>query len=112
MTGNVVPGYEEIHECQQDLESFLLKYLASTQQSPQKTITQKKTAPSVSVDSSLRKRMTSYADKVPSASQGERNSKGFSLAGHLWSMSGKEGQGPTFEDVLEVVADWNHTAPK
>jgi len=107
MTGNVVPGYEEIHECQQDLESFLLKYLASTQQSPQKTITQKKTAPSVSVDSSLRKRMTSYADKVPSASQGERNSNGFSLAGHLWSMSGKEGQGPTFEDVLEVVADWN-----
>ena len=107
MTGNVVPGYEEIHECQQDLESFLLKYLASTQQSPQKTITQKKTAPSVSVDSSLRKRMTSYADKVQFASQGERNSSGFSLAGHLWSMSSKEGQGPTFEDVLEVVADWN-----
>lgn len=107
MTGNVMPGYEEIHECQQDLESFLLKYLASTQQSPQKPITKKQTVPSASVDSSLRKRMTTYADKVPSASQGGRNSSGFSLAGHLWSISGKEGQGPTFEEVLEVVAEWN-----
>lgn|GEM_PF-1747047 len=107
MTGSVIEGYEKIHECQQELESFLLKYLAISNQSPQKTITKKQTVPSALVDSSLRKRMTNYAAKVPSSSQGGRNSSGFALAGHLWSIVDEHGQGPTFEDVLEIVTDWN-----
>lgn len=107
MTGNVIEGYEEIHECQQELELFLSKYLTTNNPSATKTRAKQHVVPSASVDSSLRKRMTSYAAKVPSASQGGRNSSGFSLAGHLWSMSGKGGQEPTFEDVVEVVAEWN-----
>jgi putative DNA primase/helicase len=107
MTGNVIEGYDEIHECQQELESFLRKYLAVDQPSAQKTSPKKQTASSVSIDPTLRKRMSSYANKVPSVSKGERNSSGFSLAGHLWSMTGTDGQPPTFESVLEIVSEWN-----
>ena len=107
MTGNVIEGYDEIHECQQELESFLRKYLAVDQPSAQKTSPKKQTASSVSIDPTLRKRMSSYANKVSSVSKGERNSSGFSLAGHLWSMTGTDGQPPTFESVLEIVSEWN-----
>jgi putative DNA primase/helicase len=107
MTGNVIEGYDEIHECQQELESFLRTYLAVDQPSAQKTSSKKQAALDVSVDPTLRKRMTSYAKKVPSVSEGERNSSGFSLAGHLWSMKGRDGQSPTFESVLEIVSEWN-----
>lgn len=107
MTGNVIKGYEEIHECQQELELFLGKYLAVNNQTATKTSAKQHVVPSASVDSSLRKRLTSYANKVPSASQGGRNSSGFSLAGHLWAITGNDGQVPTFEDVLEVVSEWN-----
>lgn len=110
MTGNVIPGYEDVHDCQDELEQFLRKYLSK---SPQQAAEAKPPAkPSRKRHQSvlgLRERMEQYASKVPPASQGERNNVCFRLAGHLWSIVDDAMQGPSREDVLSVVQSWNQS---
>ena len=110
MTGKVIPGYEDVQDCQNELEQFLRKYLSKP---PQQAAEAKPPAKASSKRRKgvlgLRERMEQYASKVTPASQGERNNACFRLAGNLWSIVDDTEQRPSREDVLSVVQSWNQS---
>ena len=110
MTGDVIEGFENIHDCQNELEQFLRRYLSrSPQRAAEAKPPSKPSRRRQKGVSGVRERMEQYASNVPPASQGERNNAAFRLAGHLWSIVDDAMQGPSRQDVLCVVQSWNQS---
>jgi putative DNA primase/helicase len=104
MTGDTLEPCLHIEESQESLEKFLGVYLSKKkdQRIPSAAKVNRQ-----DTQSALAQRMLDYADNTPAARQGDRNAKGFNLAGHLWSFQDGALQGPTETDVLCCLQHWN-----
>ncbi len=56
----------------------------------------------------LFRRASDYARKAEPAEQGERNSRAFKLAGHLWSFVNERDERLHLNQVLSILSEWNN----
>lgn len=98
VTGNVFEGQLEIADGQTAVDWLCDQYLS---QKPQPREDR-----SLPTGSSLRDRARAYVDSVPYQGGG-RNNAVFSLAGHLYAMSGELGERLDVAEVQDLMRYWN-----
>lgn len=99
VTGDVIDDQTEIQDGQDAVDWLCEKYLKIEQ----RPVPQRMRLPA---GSALRERARAYVNSVP-YDGGGRNNAAFSLAGHLYSMSGDIGERLDATEVLDLMRYWN-----
>jgi len=105
ITQDVYNSQREIRDGQAAVDWLCKEYLTTKPQKPQNAVTTSLVVPMPPMDE-LERRLQGYAEKVPAATEGERNNSAFRLAGNLAAID-DNGHRPTESQVLRHVSQWN-----
>jgi hypothetical protein len=100
VTGNVYNRQIKIEDGQAAIDWLCETYLTPVAPAPY-------VAPTVSSGFGLEQRAAAYVDNIPPAGPGGRNNTAFNIAGHLWAMTGDNGERLTADQVLANMRAWN-----
>ena len=99
VTGEVYASCDEIKDGQAVIDWLCREYLNQH--------TNKVKTPKPQQADALMQRATRWMQSVEPASEGERNNKAFSAAGHLWAFVDDAGSRLSESQIAELMADWN-----
>jgi hypothetical protein len=103
ITGDLYNGQDEIRDGQEAVDWLCEKFLSKEKKNSESMVLPM--VPRVA-GTSLEKRVQSYLESVPAATEGQRNTSAFNLAGHLRSFE-HDGQRLNDDQILDFCRQWN-----
>jgi len=111
VTGKTYNWQDTIENGQAAIEWICREYLMPTEKPASKDFN-RQVRQTVTAGMGLNGRAVEYAMVASPAGSGDRNNAAFRLAGHLWAMTGDDGERLNEDMVWECVQTWNVSNPE